>query len=71
MGLKSDVESFASAKGIALREYQKSNVRNIERDYDNKKIDKDKAVALIAHEIKKEGRLLSSSEQRELKNKIK
>ncbi len=71
MGLENEVEKFASGKNISLRDYQKSNLRNIERDYDSKKIDKARAVSLIANEFKKEGRLLSGVEERELKGKIK
>ena len=70
MGLKNDVESFASDKGIVLRDYQKSNLRNIEREYDGGKIDKDRVVNKVAFELKKEGRLLSSGEMRELKGKL-
>ncbi|MFZ2153893.1 MAG: hypothetical protein WAV16_01565 [Candidatus Moraniibacteriota bacterium] len=71
MGIKNEVEKFAAAKGIALRDYQKSNLRDIERDFENKRIEADKALSRISDEFKKEGKFLSSSEQSELKGKIK
>lgn len=70
MGLKNEVERFASSKGIALRDYQKSNIRNIERDYEAKKIDKNTAVSKLHQEFRKEGKILTSSEERELGSKI-
>ncbi|HBI16595.1 MAG TPA: hypothetical protein DDY52_00330 [Candidatus Moranbacteria bacterium] len=70
MGIKNDIEKFASDHKIALRDYQKSNLRNIEREYDGGKIDKDGVVNKVAFELKKEGRLLSSGEMRELKGKL-
>lgn len=70
MGIKNDIEKFAADKKIALRDYQKSNLRNIEREYEGGKIDKDGVVNKVAFELKKEGRLLSSGEMRELKAKL-
>ncbi|MFA6184143.1 MAG: hypothetical protein WC682_03495 [Parcubacteria group bacterium] len=70
MGIKAKIETFASNKGIILRDYQKNNLRNIERDFESKKIDADKAATMASAEIGKGGRLLSSGEQRELRSKI-
>ena len=70
MGIKTKIETFASSKGIILRDYQKNNLRNIERDFESKKIDADKAVMMASAEIGKGGRSLSSGEQRELKSRI-
>ena len=70
MGIKNEIEKFAASKNITLRDYQKSNLRNIERDYESTK-DAGVAVAKVYYEFKKEGRLLSSSEQRELRSKFK
>ncbi|MGW8184699.1 MAG: hypothetical protein ACWGHO_01140 [Candidatus Moraniibacteriota bacterium] len=70
MGIKNEIEKFAASKNITLRDYQKSNLRNIERDYENKKIDKAVVVSKVVNEFRKEGRLLSSGEQRELAGKI-
>ena len=70
MGIKNKIEEFASSHKITLRDYQKSNLRNIERDFENKKIDAGGVISQVAYEFKKEGRLLSSSELRELKGKI-
>jgi hypothetical protein len=70
MGIKAKIEIFASSKNISLRDYQKSNLRNIERDFETGKIDKNAVVSRVHQEFKKEGRLLSSSEERELLSKI-
>jgi hypothetical protein len=70
MGIKNEIEKFASSKKIVLRDYQKSNLRNIERDFENKKIDKATVVSRVSSEFRKEGKLLSSGEQRELESKI-
>ncbi|EKE20535.1 MAG: hypothetical protein ACD_7C00535G0002 [uncultured bacterium] len=70
MGIKAKIETFASSKGIVLRDYQKNNLRNIERDFESKKIEVDAVVSMVSREIGKEGRLLSSGEQRELKSKM-
>ena len=70
MGTKNEIEKFAASKGINLRDYQKTNLRNIERDYESGKIDKNMVISRVYQEFKKEGRFLSSSEQRELTGKI-
>lgn len=70
MGIKNEIEKFAASKNITLRDYQKTNLRNIERDYENKKIDKATVVSRVSSEFRKEGKILSSSEQRELEGKI-
>ena len=70
MGIEAKIETFASSKGIVLRDYQKNNLRNIERDFESKKIEVDAVVSMVSREIGKEGRLLSSGEQRELKSKM-
>lgn len=69
MGIKNEIEKFAASKGITLRDYQKNNLRNIEREYESTK-DASIAVAKVYYEFKKEGRLLSSGEMRELKSKL-
>lgn len=71
MGIKNEVEKFAASKNISLRDYQKSNLRNIERDFQNSKIDPSAVVSQVSQEFRKEGRLLSGAEERELKGKIK
>lgn len=70
MGIKAKIETFASSKGITLRDYQKSNIRNIERDFEAGKMDKDAVVSKVHYEFKKEGRILSSGEEREMRSKI-
>jgi len=70
MGIKAKIETFASSKKISLRDYQKNNLRDIERDFENGKIDKNAVVSRVHQEFKKEGRILSSSEERELSSKI-
>lgn len=70
MGIKAKIEAFASSKSITLRDYQKTNLRNIERDFEAGKIDKNTVVSRVHQELKKEGRILSSSEERELGSKI-
>jgi hypothetical protein len=71
MGIKNEIEKFAASKNITLRDYQKNNLRSIERDYESGKIDKDGAIVKISSEFKKEGKLLDSSEKRELNGRIK
>lgn len=70
MGIKSKIETFASSKGITLRDYQKSNIRDIERDFESGKIDKNAVISKVHYEFKKEGKILSSSDEREMMSKI-
>lgn len=70
MGIKIEIEKFAASKNVKLREYQKTNLRNIERDYEAGKIDKNAVIAKVHYEFKKEGKVLSSSEENELAKKI-
>lgn len=70
MGIKNEIEKFAASKGVALRDYQKNNLRSIERDFEAGKIDKNAVISKVHQEFKKEGKILSSSDEREIGSKI-
>jgi|GEM_PF-2510737 hypothetical protein len=70
MSIKNNATNWAKKNDVDFENWQLSNLRDIERDFEKDRIDEDKVFDLVLKEVKKAGKYPKGSEESSLKRAL-